>query len=370
MRTLTSLPLLLLTSALTLTVGCDDEYDAEIFADDADEITERCVGAGCIKGGIGNTSRIGDHPLSNLSRAFNQNAPNQTSNVRITGGIGFINGAQQSVIGIDIEQDGELRLNLQTAGWIQGTAVKNAELNVTVVPHDPSRPTLSGKLWIGDVVCAPGKYAPGMTICAYEFLTNIKPSDTLTYPQSTKRAGWYQTCPNENEQGSLTAWEKYSSVLSPNVTLVAPTGATPRIDVSGGMFINGCLNGAVSKGQYHLNAFYDANAFRGLQPSQRSAMLLMWMAWHAGQSRTIPGQMISPHDPIGGLFTWTNDPAWGIEAGYGSTGATCRGGPFTTGLHRYIPDPVLNLAGWSSLPHCTPLSLPNMATLGVKVENW
>jgi hypothetical protein len=97
-------------------------------------------------------------------------------------------------------------------------------------------------------------------------------------------------------------------------------------------------------------------------------MLLMWMAWYDGASRTIPGQQISPHDPIGGLFTWTSDSGWGIEAGYDENGAACRGGPLTTGLHRYVVDPVLSLLGWDDLPHCDETDLDDYAVLGVKVQ--
>lgn len=365
MRTLTSAALLSL--ALTALPGCDDDlsFDAE-FAGDGD-VTARCVGSGCTVGGLGNTSRIGDHALSNLSRALGVNAANVSANVKITGGTGYWNGALKPIYGIDLEADGELRLNVGTA-WIQGTAVKNAKLDVLVTPLDPNRPAFTGKLWIWDVACTPGKYDASMSICAYQFLTNVLPSDTVAYPMHPKAFGWYHTCPAEDEQGALSGWEMYSAVLSPNATLVAPSGSTPAIHASPGYFINGCLNGAVSKGQYWLNAFYDASVYRGLDPSQRTAMLLMWMAWFDGATRTIPGQKISPHDPLHGLFTWTNSQFWDIEAGYGSAGASCRGGSLAYGLHRLIPEPVLNLAGWSNLVHCDAGDIASKAVLGVKVE--
>lgn len=364
MRTLTCTSLLSL--ALIAAPGCDDDlaFDAEFTAEG--DVTPRCIGSGCTVGGLGNTSRIGDHALSNLSRALGVNAPNVSSSVRITGGVGYWGGAPLSVTGLEVKPSGELRVNLGTA-WIQGTAVKNTRLDVVVTPSDPNKPAFAGKLWISDVSCAPGKYDPSLTICKYQIVTNVKPSDTVTYPMHQKFFGWYHTCPNEDEQGTLSAWEKYSSVLSPNATLSAPPSTTPAIHSSPGYFINGCLNGAVSKGQYWLNAFYDSTAYRGLDPSQRTAMLLMWMAWFDGQTRTIPGQTIAPHDPIKGLFTWTNSQLWDIEGGYGSTGATCRGGSLEYGMHRLIPEPVLNLAGWANLPHCDANNIASKAVLGVKV---
>lgn len=366
MRPTTRLPLLL-AATLALVPGCDETFDADLPLDD-EEISERCVGAGCTVGGIGNTSRIGNHALSNLSRTFNQNANNLSSRVRITGGYGYWGTLKMAVTAIDVEADGELRLQLGTAGWIQGVAVKKASFNVVVTPSDPSRPAFGGTLLVADVACEPGKLDASMTICTYEFVTDVKPADTVTYPPSTKAAGYYQTCPNEDEGGQLSSFERYAAVLSPQSTLYASSTTTPRIDPSPGYFILGCINGAVSKGQYFLNAFYDATAYRGLAPSQRSAMLLMWMAWHAGQSRTEPGMMISPHDPIGGLFTWTGDPTWGIEAGYSAGGASCRGGSIGEGLHRLFAEPVTTLTGWINLPHCDAGNLGSMAVLGVKVD--
>jgi hypothetical protein len=354
----------LLAATLAVVPACDEELDADLL--DEEEIGERCVGGGCTVGGIGNTSRIGDHALSNLSRTFNTNANNISSRVRITGASGYYGTTKMTATEIDVEADGELRLKLGTAGWIQGTAVKNASFDVVVTPNSASLPAFAGKLLIVDVACAPGKVDPTMTICKYEFVTNVKPSDTITYPPSTKAAGYYHACPNEDENGLLDSFERYAAVLSPQVSLSATSSTTPRIDPFSGQFILGCLNGAVSKGQYHLNAFYDASAYRGLEPSQRSAMLLMWMAWHAGASRTTPGMIISPHDPIKGLFTWTNDPTYGIEGGYVYNGAACRGGPLTTGLHRLFDSPVTTLTGWSALPYCSAGNIGSMAVLGVK----
>lgn len=362
MRT-SSRPLLVLAAALTFAPGCDEPYDPA-YADD-EVLTPRCIGPGCSLGGLGNTSKIGDHALSNLSKTLHQSAANSTAGVRITGGIGYWFGNPYAITQIEVDADGELRLKLGTF-WIAGPAVKNARLNLTLVPNDGS-PAVNGRLVIADAKCEPGKLAPALSICRYEFVTDVVPADTDEYPMHAKMFGYYHVCPDEDEQGTLPASVKFSSVLSPQVTLYQSPGATPRIDLAPGYFINGCLNGAVSKGQYLLNAFYDATAFRGLHPSQRTAMLLMWMAWFGGKTRTIPGQQISPHDPIGGLFTWTGDPDWDIEAGYSFNGASCRGGDPSVGMHRYIIDPVLNLVGWANLPHCTAGNLGSMATLGVKV---
>lgn len=356
----------MLCTALVLAPGCDTGEDGD-FGDDADEgaIASRCPGCGV--GGLGNTSKIGDHAVSNLSRTMNVAAANTTASVKITGATASLSGITVPIIQIAVDADGELRLQLSTGGWIAGPAVRYASFDIKVTPNSAFKLPVSGKLMISDVRCEPGLYAPAMTICRYEFVTDIPTSDP-NYPPHEKFPGYTHVCPNEDEKGELSGLEKFHSVLSPQVALTSPTGATPRIDLLAGQFINGCLNGAVSKGQYYLNAFYDNTAFRGLAASQRSAMLLMWMAWHDGATRTQPGQMISPHDPIGGLFTWTGDADWDLEGGYMNSGASCRGGSLTEGLHRLIPAPVLNLAGWSALPHCDASDIAAHATLGVKVE--
>ena len=58
-----------------------------------------------------------------------------------------------------------------------------------------------------------------------------------------------------------------------------------------------------------------------------------------------------------------------IEGGYDEDGASCRGGSLTLGKHREIYNPVVNLAGWSALPHCDATNLDDYAVLGVKVPN-
>jgi hypothetical protein len=357
----------LLAATLAVVPGCDEELDAELAPGD-EEIEHRCL-AGCGPGQIGNTSRIGDHALSNLSKTLGQNATNLASKVRIAGGYGYWGATKMQVTAIDVEADGELRLQLSTAGWISGTAVKNAYFNVIVTPDDASKPAFSGKLLIADVQCAPGELDATMSICKYMFVTNVKPSDTVAYPAVTMAPGYWHTCPSDNDGGQLSWFETYSAVLSPQAALTATSATTPRIDPFPGQFILGCINGAVSKTQYHLNAFYDASAYRGLDPSQPSAALLMWMAWHAGASRTEPGALISPHDPIGGLFTWTAEPTWDVEAGYKAGGAACRGGPVANGLHRKYVDPVQTLANWANLPYCDASAIDGgAAVLGVKVQ--
>lgn len=368
MRTSTR-SLFLLASALSFAPGCDEPddlaFEGDGFADD-EEVTPRCIGPSCTLGGLGNTSKLGDHALSNLSKVIGKDADNNTAMVRITGGTGYYFGTPYPILQIAVDADGELRLQLTPRLWISGTMVEYARFNLVVTPKDPKQQPFDGVLVIRDAKCEPGKYDPGMTICSYEFLTNVVPDDVTQYPMDEKMFGYYHTCPNEDEGGLLPATMKFHSVLSPQVTLFE--SGTPRIDPNPGFFINGCINGAVSKTQYWLNAFYDASSFRGLDASQRTAALLMWMAWFDGAPRTEPGMKISPHDPIKGLFTWTADPAWDVEAGYGAGGAVCRGGDLVTGLHRLIDDPMSNLPGWDQLPYCDAAHLANLAPLGVKVE--
>jgi hypothetical protein len=355
---------ILLVSALSFAVGCDDEFYVE-FGREA-EIALRCNTPDC-GSGLANTSRIGDHSLSNLSETLMAPAANTTSTVRIEGGTAEYLGSTTAITEIDVEADGELNLKLAEGGWIGGAAVENATFSVLIEPFDGD-PRIAAELKIAGVWCSPGRYDPSMTICRYQFVTDIVPQDPELYPESEQVPGYYHICPDVDEDGALDDTHKFSSVLSPNVSLFANPSVGPTIEDTPGIFINGCINGAVAKGQFKLNAFYDPTAYRGLQVGQRTALLRAWMAWFGGAPRTIPGQLISLKDPLGGLFDWTSDPTWALEAGYGADGARCRGGAPDTGMHRYYIDPVQSLPGWSTLPPCTTADYTSHgAVLGVKV---
>jgi hypothetical protein len=367
MRTSIHTVSLLLASTFLLGVACDDASLSEFAADD--DIALRCITPDCTPPPINNTSKIGDHYLSNIAMAFNTPVENETAEVFIEGGTAIFGGTQEGVAQIMVADNGELRLrSVVTNTIIGGEAVEGARFYVYLDSYADGSRRLA-HLKIADAECDPGLYEPSITICRYTFVTDAVPADTELYPEHETLEGWFHTCPNETEGGQLGSAYKFSSVLSPNVALSIGKG-TPRIEVAPGTFINGCLNGAVSKGQYRLNVFYEPGMYRGLQASQRTAMLRMWMAWHGGEPRTEPGNLISPHDPIGGLFTWTADPAWQIEGGYTATGASCRGGALATGVHRQYLNPVANLAGWSALPHCdTAAKVATFGVLGVKVDN-
>ncbi len=362
MHMFTRVSTLFLTGLMLAAPACDD---GDGFGDGALDLRD-CPN--CTTGGLSNnTSVLGDHALSNLSMTLNQGAANSTGSVKITGGSGKYLGSWVPITQIDVEADGELRLKLGTAGWIQGVNVKGAWFDVTITPNVTTDPVVTGKLKIYDVKCEAGKKDPTMSICKYQFVTDVVPFDTDRYPHTSKDWNWYHTCPADDDGGLLDGFEKFSSVLSPQVTLSSPVGGTPSVDLGSGSFINGCLNGAVSKGQYYLNAFYDSTAYRGLHPSQRTAMLLTWMAWFDGQLRTAPGQQISLEDPIGGLFHWNS--AYPVEAGYAGTGAVCRGMSQVGGVHRLFNPPMTAIANWSTLPACPTDAISTTSVIGVRVPN-
>lgn len=358
--------LFLLASTLTLAVGCD----APLADDFAVGSEFRCVGSDCTPPPVGNTSMVGDHMLSNIKEIINGDAANFTADIRVTGGFGLHDEIPRAFTDFLVKEDGQLQLDLGYFGMLTGEAVEGAVFDLLVTPYDPLEAPFTGQLRIEDVECEPGLYISSVSICRYVFVTDVEPKDDELYPETSKGSGWYHVCPDDDDGGLLAANYRFSSVLSPEVTLGYSPAAGPTIDLDSGYFINGCLNGAVSKGQYRLNVFYDASTYRGLKASQRTAMLRMWMAWHDDAPRTEPGNLISPHDPLGGLFTWTSASGWNIEGGYDEDGASCRGGSTTHGKHREVVNPVLNLTGWSSLPHCnTATTLAAKAVLGVKVNN-
>ncbi len=177
--------------------------------------------------------------------------------------------------------------------------------------------------------------------------------------------------PRRHEGGTLGAAYRFSSVLNHEVSLGYTVVGGPTHRPRPGHLhqrlpqrrgVEGLSTGSTSSTSRAL--------YRNLQASQRTAMLRMWMAWHGGEPRTQPGKLISPHDPIGGLFTWTSDPAWQIEGAYTATGASCRGGALATGVHRRYLNPVANPARLVLPAHCnTAAKVAEFGVLGVKVNN-
>ncbi|MFY0539263.1 hypothetical protein [Nannocystis pusilla] len=254
MRTSTNTISLLLASTFILDVACDDATGPGFAADD--DVALRCTTPDCTPPPINNTSKIGDHYLSNIAMAFNTPVENETAEVFIEGATAIFGGTLETVAEIAVGDNGELRLrSMVTNTIIGGEAVEGARFYVYLDSYEDGSRKLA-QLRIADAECDPGLYDPTITICRYTFVTDAVPADTELYPEHETLDGWFHTCPNETEGGQLGSAYKFSSVLSPNVALSIGKG-TPRIHVAPGTFINGCLNGAVSKGQYRLNAFYD-----------------------------------------------------------------------------------------------------------------
>lgn len=367
-----SLNRILIASCFTLAASaCDDmppESTHEPNQGQEQEIEFRgCTPPYCSIG-IGNTSLIGTHRLSNLSTDFGSAAMNASAYVAIDGGYYLDSlGNGHQIEAIDVEDDGELRLQISGVNgsqWVDGEAVRGAQLTLLILPTY-FYPAFSSTLLISDVRCEPGLYDPSMEICAYQFLTPTVPGSPIDYPMHPDYPGYYRVCPDFDDGGTLDAWEKYAAVLSPHAG-TNPHQWPPNIHSAEDRFIFGCLNGAISKTQYRLNAFYDPGAYRGLDPNQQTAALLMWLAWHDGQSQTIPGRLIQPHDPINGLFTWQPGGPWGVEAGYDANGAACAGDDLTNGIHRNVKDPETNLPGWSALPDCNPYNVGAYAPIAAK----
>lgn len=363
MRTLSmkSLPLSLV---IALASACDEAFDEDADADFIDEeegaVAPRCIGSCFPVTGLGNTSRIGDHALTNAFKHRGAPAANLTAENRWIDGDFYYNQVSYPIEYIEVRPDGELRLWGATF-FVGGEDTKDARLRIKVTPYDANEKPFIGELVIADVKCEPGAYDPSVRICSYDFVTDVKPADPKVYQAHEKMSGYYHTCPNQDEGQTLSKHEKYSSVLSDGVALDDVVKGAPSIRPAQDGFIIGCINGAVSKTQYKLNAFYDPSAYRGLHSSQATPALLAWMAWFDGRPQTVPGQWISLEDPINGLFKFTSDPAFELEAGYSDNGARCRGS-----THRYVVDPAANLPDWKNLPECAIKDYQLYSTIGVK----
>lgn len=361
MRTLAD-SLKVLSLGLALIPGCDDpDADPDGFGDDP--VTSR---AWCdpICPTIFNTSELGGFDFTNINLSMGSMEANRDANIGIMGGTIYHNNSIKNIVGMSVSATGTLTLTVSD-GLVQyqisGQNVVGAKLIVTLVPYSTGASPFSGLLLIAGATCAPGKYVPTMTVCSYKLETTIVPTDLKRHPVDTGGA-YYMVCADDDDGGLLTLAERYDVVFAAGVTQQQQQQSNPQINLSSNRAMIACKNGAAGKTQDRLNVFYDPNVYRGLAPSQRTAILHMWRAWFDGQSYTVSGTPISPNDPIHGYFSWTSDPSWQVEASYNSSGAHCRGGPVATGAHRHVLDPLANIPGWVKLPQC----LASDFVLGVK----
>lgn len=363
----------ILSASLAALAACDDaRTDGAVAADD--DVTARACWI-CGAGSTANTNIVGTHDVSNVKLGFGAWATNAAGELRMNYARVVHDGALRWVSRWDVTPAGELQLYYQGGGGevrVAGAAVAGAWFQFTYDPVVGAN--FEGQLKVDFATCEEGRYDDELTICRYVIVTDVVPHDPKLYPETQLGSAWYHVCPNEDEGGALEGSAKYSMVLSKHAALDMGT-SPPSVAVSVDQVVFGCLNGAVSKTQYYLNAFYDHKYDphpRALAPEQLTPVMLAWMAWHEGESTTRPGMSVCFDDPIGGLFGRCElDVNRQFEAAYGPVGASCAngGGPYDRGVHRRFAAPEVNVPGWDALPDCNggdyPMSDPAIAVVGV-----
>jgi len=345
----------ILSAWLVALAACDGATDVVAAADD--ELAARACWM-CGAGSTTNTSLVGTHDVSNVKLQFGDWAANAAGALRMDHARVFHDGAEWEVNRWDVSREGELRLfykGVKGEVMVAGAAVAGAWFHFNYEPlvGDPFK----GKLKVEFATCAAGRLDPTLTMCRYVIVTDVVPHDKKRYPETQNGTGLFHVCPNEDEEGALVGSERYSMVLSKHAALDMST-SPPSVSLSPDQVLFGCLNGAVSKTQYFLNAFYDHGHDphpRALAPEQLTPVMLAWMAWHGGESTTRPGQPVCLEDPIGGLFGGCEDGTGReFEAAYGPAGASCANdrGPDDAGVHRRFSRPEVTIPGWDALPDC------------------
>lgn len=345
-----------LGTVLITLAACDKAPDGL-----AEAVAPRCLGLYC-GGPMGNSNAVGGHATSNVGTAFGMWAENIHGDFKLTGAKFVHDGALRVVTHYAVSSYGVLVLyydkivdNQKVEVKVTGEAVSGADFGF--IYDSTTKGELGGDLKIVDVDCDTGYYLPTVIFCRYTMATNLHPGDTDAYPEVTSLGGYYYTCPDDDNNGTLSADEKHSLMIMSNTSLDL---SAPSLAETEDRLVFACVNGAAGHIPFYTETFVDASIEpneRALDPSQPTAMLKAFMAWHGGESTTVPGQEVCFDDPINGLLDGDDCPAaMAFEAAYSADGAECAngGGPNGLGVHRNYSAPEENLDGWAALPDCTP----------------
>lgn len=345
-----------LGSMLITFAACDKTPDGA-----AEAVAPRCGTLLC-GGTMGNSNAVGGHATSNVGTEFGMWAENIHGDFKLTGAKLFHDGALRVITRYAVSTYGVLVLYYEKTVDNQPVEVKVTGQDVFgatlgFVYDSTTKGELSGDLKIVDVDCGTGYYMPTAIFCRYTMATNMHPGDTDAYPEVTSFSGYYYTCPDDDNNGTLSADEKHSLMLMNNASLDlnAPSLAETEERV-----VFACVNGAAGHIPFYTETFVDTSLDpneRALDPSQPTALLKAFMAWHEGESTTVSGLEVCFDDPINGLLDGDDCPAaMQFEAAYSADGAECAngGGPGGLGVHRNYSAPEENLDGWDELPDCTP----------------
>lgn len=353
----------LLLATLVALAACDEPRPADGF-DELGDVQFRCSNPAC--SGTGYNSNVLAGPLDHFPQAFGVAVANPEGTLEVSSGTLWHAGASRDVVAWDVRSDGRLSVHYMDGDdlvKVSGEAVAGTIFEVVYTP-DGENP-VAGRLNLVDVTCTAGKYLVSKNVCTYTLGTDIAPPSP-DYPVIANDgvSTWYATCPDDDNDGLLSATEKFAAVFNSNVALDRDT---PDINPTAGVDMIACLNAAVAKPPYFLNVYFDYlidPAGRALDSSQVMASVFAFMAWFDGESLTSPGHEVCFDDPIHGHFSGSACPVTMVfEGAYNNAvGQVCRE---ESGSHRHITS---HSAEYEALPTCTPQNYVNATgspTIGV-----
>ena len=355
MNALTTVKTTLLSTLVAL-AACDDPQPADGF-DELGDVQHRCVGPGCT--GTGYNSNVIAGPLDNFPQTFNTAVTNPEGSLEVLSGTVWHAGAWRDVVAWDVRADGRLSVHYLDGDdlvKLSGEAVTGTIFDVEYTPDGES--PVAGQLKVQDVTCAAGKYLVSKNVCTYTLATDIAPPSP-DYPVLANDGvtTWYATCPDDDNDGLLSATEKFDAIFNSNVALDRDA---PDITPTAGVDMIACLNAVVAKPPYFLNVYFDHLIDphgRALDSSQVMAIVFAFLAWFDGESLTSPGHAVCFDDPIHGHFSGSNCPQGMVfEGAYNNlVGQVCRE---ASGSHRHVTD---HSDEYEALPECTPQNYVNAA---------
>lgn len=305
-----------------------------------------------------NTNVVGEHDVSNVPLVFNTWANNANGALMVIGATVYHDSSLRTVTRWEVTPSGELEVFYASAIGpevkVSGHDVEGTDFTIEINPDQGAN--YEAHLKVHQVYSYPGKYYSAETVFAYDIITDVEPFDTEQFPEVVVSSDWYHTCPNSNDGGLLAGHEMFSVVLAKNTELDGSVNP-PSVELNEDRVLFACKNGAVGKSQDQLNVYYDHHFDphpRALAPSQLTAIMLAWTAWHNSESTTKPGMLVCFDDPIGALFSGDCFKEVEFEAAYGAYGASCANGdgPGGKGVHRRFEEPEDNIVGWDALPDC------------------
>lgn len=374
MRTLTKLLLAINTGLALNAAACADlSADSDGFAEAGENpigFRDDYVCPGDIRC-LENSPWVGDYAFSNLPRFASTPKPDPFGHAtfEMTGATKVINDEVKAVT-LLISDEGQLKA-VRTDNQ-QQVSVTDTILTFTIDPDNGDPSTTVELAFKSETTPSAGTY---FDMPRYEIVTDVVPTDTVTFPEHAERPGWYHVCP----QASGTN----KAIVLKNVRLQHDHTLATLVSDDETMVL-ACERQALAKGATNLEVLPNSGwsilhnggtVNRNYGLTNYNALVNAYRAFYSGDARTLEGTQVFfrdvansppkfdqvdpihlPPAPILGSYNFF------LESVYDdASGAACRSytPEFVRGVHRnpsYSPPGLVFAApthdDWDSMDNC------------------